>query len=331
MANIDWEQLFISNHVQYVTSGENVKKGNINIRCPFCNDDPSHHMGISLIQDAWGCWRDSSHRGRRPHRLLNKLLGMSYAEVDRLVGDERRMVPDGFAAFASGLTNSFRSKLLLEHEEKQDELLIPRSFRFITKGTYQWKHVRYLRERGVSLDCARHFRLMYCDQDWDRWSSRIIIPFFEADKIVTWTARAVREWQQPRYKAATPDEDNAMRTTDVVYNFDNVADDDSISKLVVTEGAFDAINVHWCGRDSGIGAVALSTTSISERQLVMLLELINRRRMEVLIAFDDGADSQAECILYEIAPFTRARRYTCPVGYNDPAELPRREVIRMGG
>ena len=326
---IDWEQLLISNGIDYITSGENVKKGNINIPCPFCLDDPSHHLGISQTKQAWGCWRDSDHRGRRPHRLLSKLLGMSYQEVERLLGSTT-IVPDGFETFASGISDSYQRK---EVEEKEENVHLPASFTYITKqvGTYRniryWRHVSYLCDRGVSLECASYFKLMYCDDQYQKWSGRIIVPFFEDGKIVTWNARAIKEWKQPRYLAATSDGNNSMRTTDVVFNLDNI--DDSISLLVVTEGVFDAINVHWCGKDNGIGAVAINTTSISERQLFRMINRLERRKIDLLIALDRVARKQSLLIQGELSAFARVQTYAYNIDYDDPAELPRTEVIRM--
>ena len=64
------------NRIPYRTNGPNCAKGHVVIKCPFCGDeDPSEHLGIQLSTGYWGCWRNSSHRGRRPHRLIMRLLG----------------------------------------------------------------------------------------------------------------------------------------------------------------------------------------------------------------------------------------------------------------
>lgn len=58
----------------------NVKRGNVNIACPFCGDDPSWHLGINKQTGAWGCWRDRSHRGNFT-QLLAYLKGISYSKA----------------------------------------------------------------------------------------------------------------------------------------------------------------------------------------------------------------------------------------------------------
>jgi hypothetical protein len=68
MRPLDWRQLLTDNRVPFIERGPNVKRGEINIRCPFCGSaDPSYHMGLNLDSGWWSCWRNKDqHSGKSP-------------------------------------------------------------------------------------------------------------------------------------------------------------------------------------------------------------------------------------------------------------------------
>ena len=88
MRKVNIQKLFDTHGVPYVSQGKNVKKGHINVACPFCGDDPSFHLGINTDTLAWSCWRNSSHRGNYPHKLVKKLLNWSWPRVQEMFGQE---------------------------------------------------------------------------------------------------------------------------------------------------------------------------------------------------------------------------------------------------
>ncbi len=84
---MDWEAFFVDHGIEYVTRGPNVKRGNVNISCPYCGNDPSHHMGVSLDGKGFGCWRSANHAGKKPHNLIKALLGCSFNQA-KLVAEQ---------------------------------------------------------------------------------------------------------------------------------------------------------------------------------------------------------------------------------------------------
>ena len=50
--------------IDYDTEGKNTSTGFVSIACPWCEDDPSHHLGINLKEGYYTCWRSSEHRGK---------------------------------------------------------------------------------------------------------------------------------------------------------------------------------------------------------------------------------------------------------------------------
>ncbi|KKM00724.1 hypothetical protein LCGC14_1801600, partial [marine sediment metagenome] len=86
---IDIRKLLDGWKIEYATTGSNVAKGNVNVKCPMCGmADKSEHMGIKLSNGIWGCWRNKAHRGSNLAYLLQSLLEISYTEAKRLVGDD---------------------------------------------------------------------------------------------------------------------------------------------------------------------------------------------------------------------------------------------------
>ena len=81
-------QMLTRYNIEFVESGPNVAKGNVNVQCPWCGvEDHSYHLGINLAKGMWGCWRNKQHRGRALYKLLSKLTGLSYQEARRVTGE----------------------------------------------------------------------------------------------------------------------------------------------------------------------------------------------------------------------------------------------------
>ena len=322
MSRVNWIPLLEANGIEYVTSGKNVVRGEINLQCPFCGpDDPSHHLGINLETGFWSCWRNrAEHRGKRPHRLLMRLLGLSYAVVERMVR-EAPTLPDGFESFCQELSQS-------APEGVSPVAAMPDDFLLIQAGDpHCADHLAYLRQRGISATFAHGSGLRYCATSLDtNWFQRVIIPYTEDGQVMAWTGRSIVP-SSVRYLSSSPTiHPGTLPTSDLVYNVDSVEE----GALVICEGPFDAMNVQRCGMDEGISAVALSTTSVSERQLAILVSLMDDFDfVKIIVALDRGASRQADLIVKELAPFGNVGRYDLPEQYGDPGELPRKEVLRM--
>lgn len=199
----DFVSFLDSYRIDYRTQGPNVKKGNVNINCPFCalpdSHHSSHHLGIDVLTGFWGCWRDRSHRGRRPHRLIMKLIGCTFTEAKRLVGDVSIVNEDSFKKLVDG--NMFDVEDQTHENDKW--LTYPKSFRkFDGAFNVEKRHSSYLRhDRGflkhVSDVCDK-YSLRYCING--DYSNRIIFPFTLYGRLVTWTARSIYKREKLRYK-----------------------------------------------------------------------------------------------------------------------------------
>jgi hypothetical protein len=267
---LDWRGLLTEHGVRFVERGANVKRGEINIRCPFCGSaDPSFHMGLNLESGFWACWRNSMHRGKSPVRLLTRLLDLPYWKARRLAGlEDREVDPDGFDAMAS--------RLLGRDSGTQTEHL-PRRFL-----EHPDDHVPILEAPGPYLDYVRRVRCFQRDglerlgaeygvlaafRGEDR--GRIILPYFVDGDLVAWTGRAITQ-AEIRYKDL-PLEECLVPIKQTLYNLDCRLDGGAA--LVVVEGPIDALKIDCFGRDHSVRAVALSTNSATDEQTYLIEDM----------------------------------------------------------
>ena len=102
---MNWIEFIEAYAIDYVTRGPNTKKGEISVRCPWCGDsDPSHHMGISLATDNWGCHRNPQHRGKAPTGLIAALLGCNWHQAKLIAAQYSIVDPDSLGDALAALT-----------------------------------------------------------------------------------------------------------------------------------------------------------------------------------------------------------------------------------
>lgn len=274
MRVIDWRQLLSERRVPFVEKGPNVKRGEINIQCPFCGSaDPSHHMGLNLESGFWACWRNSAHRGKSPLRLLTRLLDISYTAARELAGLGTDYVdPDGFDAVAARVMG--RDKRVERMEQvKREFLAFPREFLWLLDSR---AHTDYMiHERRFSawdmevLEEQYHIKAARTGDQ----RGRVIFPYYMHGELVAWTGRAITPRAMIRYKDL-PLEECLVPIKETVYNHDGALDGGKV--LVVGEGPMDALKIDVYGRSRGVRAVALSTNTVSEQQTLVLQELSTR-------------------------------------------------------
>lgn len=268
--HIDFQRLLDENRVPYVTRGANVKRGELNIQCPFCGAaDPSFHMGISPDTGYWACWRNEDHRGKSPLRLLVRLLGISYWQAREIAGLTPDYVdPDGFSTVVAWLRSTGFNPAA-QPDRAPPELHVPESFRPIDGSYATLPYLRYVEDRGFTPKQALELCYDYgleCDPVGD-WSGRVIMPFYMDRQLVAWTGRSINPRSAVRYK----DLDVKLCVVPpkhTVYNHDVMLRGGKW--LIVVEGPWDALKLDYFGAPHGVRAVALSTNSAKEEQLYLL-------------------------------------------------------------
>ena len=273
---MNWVEFLNANGVDYVTRGGNTKKGEISIACPYCGpDDPSQHLGISLTAENWGCLRNASHRGHKPESLITAILGCSYPQAKLVAAQYSRPDPDSLEGSLLALDPTSEAA-------KPDEGLretLP-EFRPITQAGSTSKFWRYLESRGFDAPyrLITQYRLSCCTSG--QFKDRLIIPFYWKDELVAWTGRAIAPVRlAPRYLSS-----KLVKT--IVFNGSEQTRGGKL--LFIVEGPFDALKLDYYGRGSGARAVAVSGTSMSVEQLVILGSIIPKFE-KVVVLFDADA------------------------------------------
>lgn len=264
----DFRALFDKERIPYIERGANVKRGEANIRCPWCGAaDPSMHLGINLTTGWYSCWRHKEgHSGKSPLRLLMRLLHVSYGEARELAGlGEGYVDPEGYDALAARImgrgsidTAPIPKGLVLEPDPgfypiMQDDVL--------TRRFYLYLYGRYFDDVE---DLSLKYNLMA-----DRKASRVIIPYTLDGCLTGWTGRAIgnatiKYLDLPRDRCVVPLKES-------IYNFDEASKGGCC--LVVVEGQIDVLKLDHYASPFDVHAVGLSTNSITPAQLYLLEEL----------------------------------------------------------
>ena len=306
----DWKKFCQDHSIEFVTEGENVARGNVNISCPYCGDDPSHHMGLSLPpkKPQWGCWRNSRHRGSDPRVLVMRLIGCSIQAATLITAD-------------SGSVDDFRKITYTAIPEirkgKLKPIVLPPSFRRIADSD-EWSrvYIEYLRSRGFDnpIKLARDYNLRFTISGPQH--HRIIVPVMLEGQTMAYTGRALSANMSPRYLASSTDISTNIK--DLLFNYD--AASPGGDRLVIVEGPFDALKVDFYLKPR-VRAVALASNAVTEAQIYYLYKLIPRFKKTILL-LDEDAMIQAGTVFGELSIAGRKLILgALPNGIKDPGEM----------
>lgn len=274
-----WPDFCASYGISFVEKGKSVAKGNVYIECPWCADGKKY-MGLSVDDTKWGCWKSEEHRGVRPHRLVQALLGISYSDACGIVED----------APVSGELSDVRDRLEPKPKrERRQPVVVPDEF-FRLGGTVRWprehRFLWYLEKRGFENPArvASHYGLLGCLSG--RFNNRLILPIRDVRGVLRgWTARALSRRESVRYLDYP---DGSIKGYG--YHAPDIASDGS-DVLALVEGPFDALTLDYYGRPLGLRAAAL--LGLVGRAVPYLRRSVVPQFRRIVICLDPGADVQA--------------------------------------
>lgn len=289
----DWIRFLESRHIPYVTTGPNVARGRVAVKCPFCgHDDPSEHMGIDLHNVRWGCLRRSDHRGGKPERLVAALANCSLDQAFSITGNQR-YIPDDFHAKIQGALKP------PPDISERDGLELPAEFKKFADVPSARPFIRYLEDdsrggfkRSDIMRFTRDFDIYYAKQGGYRY--RIIFTIWLNGKLCCWTGRAIFPTKL-RYRALSIDKDKAAcdghlpalaATADLLLWYDDLMQSEA-NTIVLCEGPFDALKVRLLGERRGITATCFFTMNSSRQQVALLSGLLPRFKRRLLL-LDQG-------------------------------------------
>lgn len=332
MAKFNWLQFCTRYSIEFVEKGPNVSKSNINIECPFCGNDPSHHLGLSLKKGFWGCWRNKKHRGKKPHKLIMSLLHVPFEQAVAIVGTGGRPNLSEFdQAIANLKGNGDGPSVALT------VLQMPKEFKPISRDGHGKKYWGYLTNRGfkkadISKLCDL-YDLRYCQNG--KWGHRIIIPVYMDNRLVCWTSRTISKRESLRYVSLTTNPIKAKERGDPVSPMnikDTVLWYDDIKGLrgdtfVLCEGPFDALKVDYYGRKNGVRSTCIFSTDMRDSQMLLIDEMAHKFRRK-LVLLDQGQTSTAMGLVNDLVHLG-FEFGNLPQGVGDPGDMTQKQIEQL--
>jgi hypothetical protein len=328
---MDWEAFFRDHNIEYVTRGPNVKKGNVNISCPFCGEDPSHHMGVSLNGKGFGCWRSVTHAGKKPHNLIRALLNCSFNQAKIIAQQYSAADPESLDEALAALEGTMQPD---KAPDKPRKLWFPRDFRPIKSTGSTARFYNYIYNRGFGKDTKDVIKLygLMCATT-GRWKNRIIIPIYMDGELVSWTSRIiVKSTDAPRYLAlgeepaqGSGDPAGLINVFHSLWNWDELQEGGDL--LVVCEGPFDGLKVDFYAIELNSCATCTFGTAMSEEQAMLIAEVAKNFRKAVLL-YDEGA-TEAIFLAKQLLEHTNVEVAFLPHDVEDPGDMTKKHVLNF--
>ena len=300
----DWRALFDEIRVPWSDRGKNSSRANVNISCPYCGDDPGMHLAVSIEGNGYYCFRNpGQHSGQNLVGLLIK-LGVRYNEAQKLLRSHSN--PDARSVDQS-------ATLTLSAVQLQWS-------KFEPAGDSE-RCLDYLWERGFDEPelIAALYDLRFAR--FGRWAGRLLLPYYEAGKLISWAGRSLSKRLEPKYLAQHSEESSPLYIpgqTLPIYQ-----------KGIIVEGPLDALKIAAACRNKGIYAAALAGKSLPPAKLLRIESFLNPCT-EAFICLDaDVPLNQVMRTISAIAPRMKSRyvqRLLLPEGHKDPGELSLREI-----
>ena len=292
MAGFDIIRFCDDYHITFFTHGnKNVPMGCVGIKCPFC-DDHSNHMYFRL-NFAWAvnCWRCGRHS---LSETVQALLGVPGVEARGII-----------TRYASDSPRA---------SQPQDQRIFAKSVVFPAgMSEMEQGHRLYLIKRNFDPNEIKNTWKVqgtnHIDPDY-KW--RIIAPITFRGQVVSYQARDIGDFQEPKYRACPP-EYEVVSHKDVLYGFDEARGD----SVVVVEGITDVWRL-------GPGAVATFGTKWTKPQALLMIQKWDK----IFLLFDpDDPGRLAGLSLYH---FLRGFKENVELlelnGYSDPGSMPDSEA-----
>lgn len=291
MHSFDWISFFHEHRIEYVESGANVKRGEINIKCPFCGSaDSSHHMGVDYKNTGWfACWRSKAHGGKNPAKLIRALLRCSWKQAVR-IAEKNSAGPTGSIEDLKSRLDSLDSDPDLWWPDLRT-YKIPANFfalHLVYHGSIGERFLRYLRRRGI--DDPRQFaeRNDMYGAFTGVFKNRVIFPITFEHNLVGWTGRSINSTARIKYHSFPP-ADESPAIDSIPWNYDKCSGG---KYLIVTEGPFDAAITEHVGSKLGVHSMAMMGINPSARKIHLIRKLVSKY-YKVLIVFDRNAEHRA--------------------------------------
>lgn len=270
---------FVQQHgISFRERGESTKRGNIYITCPFCGTaDTKGLMGLDLESGRFGCWKDETHRGASPVRLVQALLGCTRKHAQEIVGITQPE-PDDWDVLVDKLADK---------KAKEEKFAWPRETFKLSKDKRSARFLEYLRyERGwrEPLEMARAYMLRGARTGDHAW--RVLFPLQDqTGAIKGYTGRAIGTARR-RYLSTGGEIINKL-----IFNARGALEGGRV--FVGVEGPGDALPLDYYGRKYGVRSGGLLGTAMPPARLGTLAH-VTRHFGAFYVVLDHGQEELAQ-------------------------------------
>lgn len=300
---VNLRSLFDELRVHWRDRGANTSKGNVNIKCPWCAQDPSEHLAVSEADGRFYCYRrPNEHSGNNLHRLIVKLgLGRDLA-----------------------LAAINRHRLRGAAQVQRERVIVP-----VTEIQKRWDSFKpaednariraYLESRSFvdARALCRRYDLRYAPLG--SWAGRLLIPFKEQEQVISWVGRALSPSGSPKYL-----------TKDVGLEGLVYSPRPPRSNIVIVEGPIDALKVAAATEQMPISAIALLGKQMNATRLWRLRKLLSTSAQSAVLALDsDTTFKETTRILAELAhalDMLYIKRHRIPDLFKDAGEMTTEDI-----
>lgn len=262
--------------VPFQTEGhKHCRPGWVNTECPFCAGNPGLHLGYSINQDYFRCWRCG---WKAKTQVIAKLLNVNENQAREIIREYKGHVKPKAA----------KSKSILNKHFKFPTNTLP----------LQQRHFPYLEKRGFDPALlAIEWNLMSTSPlsslDKIDYRNRILIPIYWEQEVISFQARAANNQSKIKYKAC-PKEREAVPHQEVLYGKLGMGIQPTRTAICV-EGVTDVWRLQPFTAASVVGVFGIE---FSPKQTRLLSRLFDR----VVVLFDDDkqAVQQAKKLVAEL-------------------------------
>jgi DNA primase len=296
------------NDIYHRFSGENVGRGWVGFRCPFCEGD-KEHGGVNLTHKHFSCFQCAESAS--PPKLIKQIFNCSWAKA--------------YEVLRNYLNRDTALSSWAKTPRDRGQPLRPVQLPALT-GPLSGPGGHYLSSRGFNPEAIEAKYGVKESGPLGKYKFRLIIPVYFKKELVSFTSRDYTGKGEPKYKAQPVDE-AMIPVSDCLYNIDTIKDD-----ILIVEGPADVWRM-------GDGAVALFGLSCSARQQEILfrwwmrtlrIERIRRkmRKKRAVILLDPKTRKAADKLYYALTSFIRDIKIVELFG-KDPAELTQQEAMNL--
>jgi len=260
------EKLFTDYHIPYVTEHKNVRYNWIGIHCPFCPGEQNYHLGYSIDDNYFSCWRCGGHGTTK---TIAKILSVNWDKAEEIIKKY------------GGVTKQKASSPRVRVGTNK--------FQFPSGDlTIHDYHKRYLEKRNFDPErIVEEWGLLgtgpIAKLDDINYARRILAPIHWDGRIVSFQGRDITDKHMAKYMACPPERE-IISHQHIVYGKPDLGG----IRGVCVEGITD---VWRLGQDS-FAIFGIKFTRHQIRAIARLFE-------EVVIVFDPDPQAQAQALKLE--------------------------------